>query len=94
MAHVDPKCELSKSHPETWQSPVSHADSVGRTEADTIDALLPDLKQETLGIGFVQKQTDAGGISGFRALVAVGNSNLCLGVRRWHVQQRYLRKLG
>lgn len=49
-------------------------------EPEIIDVLLPDLKQEVLGIGFVQKQTDAGEKSRFRAVVAVGNSNGYLGV--------------
>jgi len=49
-------------------------------EPEIIDVLLPDLKQEVLGIGFVQKQTDAGEKSRFRAVVAVGNNNGYLGV--------------
>ena len=49
-------------------------------EPEIIDVLLPDLKQEVLGIGFVQKQTDAGEKSRFRAVVAVGNSNGYLGI--------------
>jgi small subunit ribosomal protein S5 len=49
-------------------------------EPEIVDVLLPDLKQEVLGIGFVQKQTDAGEKSRFRAVVAVGNSNGYLGV--------------
>jgi ribosomal protein S5 len=38
------------------------------------------LKQETVGIGFLPKQTDAGEKSGFRAVLAVGNDNVYLGV--------------
>lgn len=49
-------------------------------EPEIIDVLLPDLKQEVLGIGFVQKQTDAGEKSRFKAVVAVGNNNGYLGV--------------
>jgi len=49
-------------------------------EPEIVDVLLPDLKQEVLGIGFVQKQTDAGEKSRFRAVVAVGNNNGYLGV--------------
>jgi small subunit ribosomal protein S5 len=49
-------------------------------EPEIVDVLLPDLKQEVLGIGFVQKQTDAGEKSRFRAVVAVGNGNGYLGV--------------
>jgi small subunit ribosomal protein S5 len=49
-------------------------------EPEIVDVLLPDLKQEVLGIGFVQKQTDAGEKSRFKAVVAVGNGNGYLGV--------------
>jgi len=49
-------------------------------EPGIIDVLLPGLKQEVLGIGFVQKQTDAGEKSRFKAIVAVGNGTGYLGV--------------
>ena len=49
-------------------------------EPEIIDVLLPGLKQEVLGIGFVQKQTDAGEKSRFKAIVAVGNGTGFLGV--------------
>lgn len=49
-------------------------------EPEIVDVLLPDLKQEVLGIGFVQKQTDAGEKSRFKAVVAVGNNNGYVGV--------------
>jgi small subunit ribosomal protein S5 len=49
-------------------------------EPEIVDVLLPGLKQEVLGIGFVQKQTDAGEKSRFKAVVAVGDSNGYLGV--------------
>ncbi len=49
-------------------------------EPELIDVLLPGLKQEVLGIGFVQKQTDAGEKSRFKAIVAVGNGSGFLGV--------------
>jgi len=49
-------------------------------EPEIIDILLPGLKQEVLGIGFVQKQTDAGEKSRFKAIVAVGNGAGFLGV--------------
>jgi small subunit ribosomal protein S5 len=49
-------------------------------EPEIVDVLLPGLKQEVLGIGFVQKQTDAGEKSRFRAIVAVGNGTGFLGV--------------
>jgi small subunit ribosomal protein S5 len=44
-------------------------------EVEVVDSLLPNLQQEVLHIGLVQKQTDAGEKSRFKALVLVGNSN-------------------
>jgi small subunit ribosomal protein S5 len=49
-------------------------------EPEIVDALLPNLQQEVLGIGFVQKQTDAGEQSRFKAIVAVGNQEGYVGV--------------
>lgn len=42
-------------------------------EPEIVDALLPNLQQNVLGIGFVQKQTDAGERSRFKAIVALGD---------------------
>lgn len=42
-------------------------------EPEIIDALVPDLQQEVLDINLVQKQTDAGEKSRFKALVVIGN---------------------
>jgi small subunit ribosomal protein S5 len=49
-------------------------------EPEIVDVLLPSMQQEVLGIGFVQKQTDAGEKSRFKAIVAVGNGDGFLGV--------------
>ena len=49
-------------------------------EPEIVDVLLPGLRQEVLGIGFVQKQTDAGEKSRFKAVVAVGNGTCYLGI--------------
>ncbi|MEM3061213.1 MAG: 30S ribosomal protein S5 [Candidatus Bathyarchaeia archaeon] len=49
-------------------------------EPEIVDALLPNLQQEVLGIGFVQKQTDAGEQSRFKAIVAIGNQDGYVGV--------------
>ncbi|MGQ9543449.1 MAG: 30S ribosomal protein S5 [Candidatus Bathyarchaeia archaeon] len=49
-------------------------------EPEIVDLLLPNLQEKVLGVGFVQKQTDAGESSRFRAVVAVGNSDGYIGV--------------
>jgi len=49
-------------------------------EPEIVDVLLPSLQQEVLGIGFVQKQTDAGERSRFKAIVVVGNGEGYVGV--------------
>jgi small subunit ribosomal protein S5 len=49
-------------------------------EPEIVDKLLPDLKQEVLSMGIIQKQTDAGEQSRFRVVVAVGNENGFVGV--------------
>lgn len=41
-------------------------------EPEIVDVLLPNLQEKVLGIGLVQKQTDAGERSRFKAVVAVG----------------------
>jgi small subunit ribosomal protein S5 len=41
-------------------------------ESEIVDVLLPNLQEKVLGIGLVQKQTDAGERSRFKAVVAVG----------------------
>ncbi|HID17146.1 TPA: 30S ribosomal protein S5 [Candidatus Bathyarchaeota archaeon] len=49
-------------------------------EPEIVDALVPNLQQEVLGIGIVQKQTDAGERTRFRAIVAVGSEDGFVGV--------------
>ena len=56
-------------------------------EPEIVDVLLPGLRQEVLGIGFVQKQTDAGEKSRFKAVVAVGNGTGFLGVGQGKARQ-------
>lgn len=56
-------------------------------EPEIVDTLLQNVQQEVLGIGFVQKQTDAGERSRFRAIVAVGNSDGYIGVGEGKARQ-------
>jgi len=49
-------------------------------EVEIIDFLVQDLKDEVVDIAMVQKQTDAGQSSRFRAVVAVGNGSGLIGV--------------
>jgi len=49
-------------------------------EPQIVDILLPNLEEEVLNIGLVQKQTDAGEKSRFRAIVAVGNGGGFIGL--------------
>ena len=56
-------------------------------EHEIVKTLLPDLKSESISVGIVQKQTDAGEVTKFAAVVAVGNENGWLGVGRGKVRQ-------
>ncbi len=49
-------------------------------EPEIVDVLLPDLHEEVINIGLVQKQTDAGEKSRFRAIVVVGNRDGYVGL--------------
>lgn len=49
-------------------------------EVGIVDFLLPDVKDEVIDINLVQKQTDSGERSKFRALVAVGNGDGFVGL--------------
>ncbi len=49
-------------------------------EAQIVDSLLPDLQEEVININLVQKQTDAGEKSRFKAIVAVGNRDGYIGL--------------
>ncbi|MEM2242764.1 MAG: 30S ribosomal protein S5, partial [Candidatus Bathyarchaeia archaeon] len=49
-------------------------------EPQIVDVLLPDLQEEVININLVQKQTDAGERSRFKAIVAVGNRDGYLGL--------------
>jgi len=49
-------------------------------EPEIVDVLLPGLQEEVINIGLVQKQTDAGEKSQFRAVVVVGNRDGYVGL--------------
>jgi small subunit ribosomal protein S5 len=49
-------------------------------ESEIVDVLLPDLQEEVINIGLVQKQTDAGEKARFRAIVVVGNRDGYVGL--------------
>jgi len=49
-------------------------------EPEIVNALLPDLHEEVININLVQKQTDAGEKSRFKAIVVVGNRDGYIGL--------------
>ncbi len=49
-------------------------------EPRIVDVLIPDLQEEVININLVQKQTDAGEKSRFKAIVAVGNRDGYVGL--------------
>jgi small subunit ribosomal protein S5 len=49
-------------------------------EPEIVDVLLPELQEEVVNINLVQKQTDAGEKSRFKAIVVVGNRNGFVGL--------------
>ncbi len=49
-------------------------------EPEIVDVLLPDLEEEVININLVQKQTDAGEQSRFKAIVAIGNRDGYIGL--------------
>jgi small subunit ribosomal protein S5 len=50
------------------------------SEPQIVDVLIPNLEEEVINISLVQKQTDASEKSRFKAIVAVGNRNGCIGI--------------
>ncbi|OYT57105.1 MAG: 30S ribosomal protein S5 [Thermoprotei archaeon] len=50
------------------------------TEPEIVDYLMPDLKHEVIDIGIVQKQTDAGEMTRFKAIVVIGNMDGYVGI--------------
>jgi small subunit ribosomal protein S5 len=56
-------------------------------EPEIVRMLLPDLKNNVVSVGIVQKQTDAGEITKFSAVVAVGNEKGWFGVGKGKAAQ-------
>jgi len=56
------------------------AEALKIREPEIVDLLLPDLQEEVININLVQKQTDAGEKSRFKAIVAVGNRDGYIGL--------------
>lgn len=50
------------------------------SEPEIVNFLLPDLQEEVIDVNLVQKQTDAGEKSRFKAIVAVGNRDGYIGL--------------
>jgi small subunit ribosomal protein S5 len=49
-------------------------------EVEIVDVLVPELRDDVIDINLVQKQTDAGERSRFRAVVAMGNDDGLIGI--------------
>ncbi len=56
-------------------------------EPEMVKKLIPDLTSEVVSVGIVQKQTDAGELTRFGAVVAVGNGNGWFGVGKGKAAQ-------
>lgn len=59
-------------------------------EPEIVKRLLPDLKTTLIGAGIVQKQTDAGELTRFKAVIALGNENGWFGVGKGKASQMRL----
>jgi len=77
-----PRTRLGKMIQEGKISSIEEVFTEGQKirEPEIVDALLPDLQEEVININLVQKQTDAGEKSRFKAIVAVGNRDGYVGL--------------
>jgi small subunit ribosomal protein S5 len=77
-----PRTRLGKMILESQISSIEEvfAEGLKIREPEIVDVLLPDLQEEVINIGLVQKQTDAGEKSRFRAIVVVGNRDGYVGL--------------
>src|ERR671922_3089160 len=56
-------------------------------ESEIVKHLLPDIKSQVVHVGIVQKQTDAGEMTRFNALVSVGNETGWFGIGKGKASQ-------
>jgi len=56
-------------------------------EPEIVDVLLPNLEHEVIDVGIVQKMTDAGRITKFRAVVVIGNRDGYVGLGKGKARQ-------
>ena len=77
-----PRTKLGKMIQEGKISSIEEVFAEGQKikEPEIADSLLPDLQEEVININLVQKQTDAGEKSRFKAIVAVGNRDGYVGL--------------
>jgi len=77
-----PKTRLGKMIQEGRITSIEEIFTVGLQlrEPQIVDTLLPDLQEEVINVNLVQKQTDAGEKSRFKAIVAVGNRDGYIGL--------------
>ena len=71
----DPKTRLGKLVQEGKITTIEEVflSGIKISESQIVDSLIPDLQEEVINVNLVQKQTDAGEKSRFKAIVAVGN---------------------
>jgi len=84
-----PKTRLGKMIQEGKISSIEEVFLIGLkiSEPQIVDALLPDIQEEVININLVQKQTDAGEKSRFKAIVCVGNRDGYLGLGQGKASQ-------
>jgi small subunit ribosomal protein S5 len=77
-----PRTRLGKMIQEGKISSIEEVFAEGQKikEPEIVDALIPDLQEEVININLVQKQSDAGEKSRFKAIVAVGNRDGYIGL--------------
>lgn len=86
MSHVldywAPKTALGRMVKEGLITSIDEIFAMNQTirEPEIVDALLPGLTHEIIDVSLVQKQTDAGELSRFRVVVAVGNEDGYVGI--------------